>query len=149
MKNFRQLTEDMKQNPELSEKVEELDHKLRKNYYASMISALADLGYHVTESELLQKKEFGKLDEETLSDVSGGTFWLGDDAPDGHEIGCFLSFTYYGFADEYCYAMNGRHDFSSGRTEFGHNRRGRRIQRCYCKCGKCLVEELDRDVPLG
>ena len=135
MKDYKQLEEDMKQNPELAKKIEEVHRSLRKNYNTSLISALADLGYTVTEADLSEKTHSGKLDEEALSDVSGGMFWQGDDAPDGHEIGCLLGLFYYMTRKDYCPHFKGHHDFSSGDLKTEPDSSGKLVMRRYCKCG--------------
>ncbi len=55
-----------------------------------------------------------KVDDQQLSDVTGGGdgWWGRDEAPDGHDIGCWSDFSYYQTADDYCAAGNGRHIFS-------------------------------------
>ena len=37
------------------------------------------------------------LDVEDLDKVAGGVLWFGEDAPDGHEMGCVC--TYYKYKD--------------------------------------------------
>ena len=49
--------------------------------------------------ELSGAEEPVVLDENDLDQVAGGMFWFGDDAPDGHEIGCFA--TYYNTIEDY------------------------------------------------
>ena len=58
------------------------------------------------------------LSQDELDTVSGGAFWFGEDAPDGHEIGCFMA--WYDDWDEfdsthsstYCKGSHGRkHEF--------------------------------------
>ena len=33
-----------------------------------------------------------RVSEKEPEEVAGGDFWAGDDAPDGHEMGCFITF---------------------------------------------------------
>ncbi len=59
------------------------------------------LGYEVTAEELSTAiAETRELDDEELENVSGGKFWQGEDAPNGHEIGC-LEWYYRGWYDYY------------------------------------------------
>ena len=37
-----------------------------------------------------------KLSDDDITQASGGELWQGEDAPDGHEMGCML--TYHGFS---------------------------------------------------
>ena len=45
-----------------------------------------------------------EIDDEDMDAVAGG--WGGEDAPDGHEIGCFLNFTWYNDRGEAGYLSN-------------------------------------------
>lgn len=65
-----------------------------------------ELGFDVTAEELTQaEKELRKLPQDCenpeqlspddLDTVAGGGLWRGEDAPDGHEMGCNL--TYHGY----------------------------------------------------
>ena len=56
----------------------------------------------MTEQDISAGDDLVKLDEEELDDVAGGVFGFGDDAPDGHEIGCFANFSYYLSKDSFC-----------------------------------------------
>ncbi|MBO6301816.1 MAG: Nif11-like leader peptide family natural product precursor [Ruminiclostridium sp.] len=59
-------------------------------------------GYDVTIEELIEAEKEGrkskaaqtdeKLSFDDLEGVAGGSMWRGDDAPDGHEIGCKLCY---------------------------------------------------------
>ena len=70
-----------------------------------------------------RQKDDRKLSVDELDAVSGGVFWLGDDAPDGHELGCW-SYWYENWDDfyvenmyEYCYGAQGRrHEFGGVET---------------------------------
>lgn len=65
-----------------------------------------------------QEKEGKTLSMDELEAVSGGAFWLGKDAPDGHELNCFWVW-YDGWDDfdeqngaTYCKGTKGKkHDF--------------------------------------
>ena len=39
-----------------------------------------------------RKENAKKVDDKDLKNVSGGIFGFGEDAPDGHEIGCLLKY---------------------------------------------------------
>ena len=60
------------------------------------------------------EKSVKKVDDQQLSDVTGGGdgWWGRDEAPDGHDIGCWTDFSYYQTADDYCAKANGRHEYS-------------------------------------
>ncbi len=103
MKDFKQLREDVKTNGELAKKLEEADREHHKSGdMNSFIKAAAELGYEVTEQDISGKEDLVKLDEEELDNVAGGIFGFGEEAPDGHEIGCFANFSYYISASSYC-----------------------------------------------
>ena len=82
-----------------------------------------------------RQKDDRKLSVDELDAVSGGVFWLGDDAPDGHELGCW-SFWYETWGDfyvenmdEYCYGGYGRrHEFGDVETiKYGDELRPARV----------------------
>ena len=60
------------------------------------------LGFDVTEADIREtvaaavqarkEKTVQKLSDEDVAQASGGAFWTNDDAPDGHEYGCFLTY---------------------------------------------------------
>ena len=103
MKYFKQLQEDAANDKELAKKLEEADRESHKSGdMNSFIKAAAELGYEVTEQDISAGDDLVKLDEEELDDVAGGVFGFGDDAPDGHEIGCIFNFSYYVSASSYC-----------------------------------------------
>jgi len=67
------------------------------------------------QEEAKTSEEFAKkVDDQQLSDVTGGGdgWWGRDEAPDGHDIGCWTDFSYYQTADDYCANANGRHEYS-------------------------------------
>ena len=68
------------------------------------VAAIAgELGFEVTAAELTQaelalrlapanREKSVELNVNDLAQVAGGDFWAGDDAPDGHEMGCFITY---------------------------------------------------------
>ena len=52
----------------------------------------------LTQAELALRRASAKGEENMelsvndLDQVAGGDFWTGDDAPDGHEMGCFITY---------------------------------------------------------
>ncbi len=79
--------------------VEELVESGKRESEA-LVEVASKLGYEVTAEELAKAFAGAKeLDDEELETVSGGIFFFGDDAPDGHEIGCIL--TYYSSMADY------------------------------------------------
>lgn len=73
----------------------------------------------------LEDKELS-LDE--LKAVSGGYLWFGEDAPDGHELNCFLTY-YDGWSDfdsydanqrKYCIGSKGKkHEWADEQIDLG------------------------------
>ena len=82
-----------------------------------------------------RQKDERKLSVDELDAVSGGVFWLGDDAPDGHEIGCWNIWYedwddfYLAHVNEYCYGGQGqRHEFGGVETiKYGDELRPARV----------------------
>lgn len=97
-----------------------------------------------------RQKDDRKLSVDELDAVSGGVFWLGDDAPDGHELGCW-KFWYETWDDfylahwnEYCYGGKGqRHEFGGVETiKYGDELRPARV----CKlCHNCVYLDLKQN----
>ena len=97
-----------------------------------------------------RQKDDRKLSVDELDAVSGGVFWLGDDAPDGHELGCW-KFWYESWDDfylahwnEYCYGGKGqRHEFGGVETiKYGDELRPARV----CKlCHQCVYLDLKQN----
>ena len=68
------------------------------------VAAIAgELGFEVTAAELTQaelalrlapanREKSVELNVNDLAQVAGGDFWAGDDAPDGHEMGCLITY---------------------------------------------------------
>ncbi len=84
------------------------------------------MGYELSVEDMTaEDKECRELSEDELEAVSGGVLWFGDDAPDGHELHCFLTY-YSGWPDFYycnsCTYCNGgkgqKHEFEE--TTFMH-----------------------------
>lgn len=67
-----------------------------------------ELGFDVTgeevEKALRQLRETGEqpkdLDPDELDNVAGGYWWMGEDAPDGHEMGCDITYHHYSYQKE-------------------------------------------------
>lgn len=94
----------------------------KEPYEAAAIAG--ELGFDVTAEELIQagnelrrQPNNGEMPEvlslDDLDTVAGGSFWGGEDAPDGHEMGCALSYHGYDWSrstgnwcksDYYCVA---------------------------------------------
>ena len=98
--NAQKLFTELETNKELREKLSGLEKP------ADIVKAAAEAGYEITEAELieaekeLRKQRAQKTDElspDELESASGGTFWQGEDAPDGHELGCYLSYYRLGY----------------------------------------------------
>ncbi len=98
---------EMLKSEENAKAVEELVASGKKESEA-FVEVAAKLGYEVTVEELSRAIVADKeLDDDELENVSGGMFWFGEDAPDGHEIGCF--YLWYGkWEDYYSYRDTGR-----------------------------------------
>ncbi len=57
------------------------------------LKAASEIGYELDPDDLAAAdKEGRELSEDELEAVSGGMLWLGDDAPDGHEMFCMLTY---------------------------------------------------------
>lgn len=98
---------DVLQTDENIKLVEELVASGKKEGEA-LVEIAAKLGYEVTAEELAKTfAEARELDDEDLEEVSGGMLWFGEDAPDGHEIGCFR-FYYAGWDDYNQTKVDGR-----------------------------------------
>ena len=97
VENVKKFRKDLEENEEVKEKLKkELEiFKDSGKKEKELIPEIArKLGYDFTDEEFNEECSKGKeLSDEEISNVSGGLFWFGEDAPDGHEIGCF--YTYY------------------------------------------------------
>lgn len=98
--NAQKLFNELETNKELREKLAGLENP------ADIVKAAVEAGYEITEAELieaekeLRKQRAQKTDElspDELESASGGTFWQGEDAPDGREMGCFLAYHDYDY----------------------------------------------------
>ena len=98
---------------------------------AELTKKAVEAGYDVTEAELIEaeKEQRGaqaaktdeKLSLDDLDAVAGGGFWTGDNAPDGHEMGCAACYHHYDWQEEngiWCskswYCSHGRFSESCG-----------------------------------
>ncbi len=95
------------QKDENKKLVEELVESGKKESEA-LVEVASKLGFEVTVEELAKGLASSReLDDEELEKVSGGMFWLGDDAPNGHEVVC-LNWYYSGWDDYYAERDTGR-----------------------------------------
>ncbi len=71
---------------------------------AEVVAIAKELGFDVTAEELEEavkamRKAAGEATKELsideLGKVAGGIFWTGEDAPDGHEMGCFMTYHHH------------------------------------------------------
>ena len=71
---------------------------------AEVVAIARELGLEATAEELEQavkamRKTAGEATKELsideLGKVAGGIFWTGEDAPDGHEMGCFMTYHHH------------------------------------------------------
>ena len=90
---------------------------------AEVVAIARELGLEVTAEELEQavkamRQEAEEPKELTLDEMdkaAGGVWWTGEDAPDGHEMGCAISWHHYTYQKEnniWCnlaYYCNGKH----------------------------------------
>lgn len=83
---------------------EMLEARLHEKGPGEAVAVAAEMGIEVTEEELLAAEQMlrkgsgpnvEELDEADMDLVAGGARWQGDDAPDGHEMGCERFF--YGY----------------------------------------------------
>ncbi len=92
MEKMKMLLEALKSDENVKA-VNELIESGKKEREA-LVEVATKLGYEVTAEELAKAVAGTReLDDDELENVSGGILWFGDDAPDGHELGCFI--TYY------------------------------------------------------
>ena len=131
VENVNKFKKELVENKEVKEKVEkELESfKDSGKKERDLIPDIArKLGYDFTDEEF---KEANKIvSDEELSNVSGGKFWCGEDAPDGHELDCILTW-YHGWQDYYfknkicenCKSTHGYYETSSSFHcwDCGHN----------------------------
>ena len=93
VESVKKFRKDLEENAELKESVKkELEaFKNSGKKEKELISEIArKLGYDFTDEEF--EVDSKKLSDKELENVSGGMFGFGEDAPDGHEVGCFFFF---------------------------------------------------------
>ena len=93
VESVKKFRKDLDENAELKESVKkELEaFKNSGKKEKELISEIArKLGYDFTDEEF--EVDSKKLSDKELENVSGGMFGFGEDAPDGHEVGCFFFF---------------------------------------------------------
>ena len=93
VESVKKFRKDLDENAELKESVKkELEaFKNSGKKEKELISEIArKLGYDFTDEEF--EVDIKKLSDKELENVSGGMFGFGEDAPDGHEVGCFFFF---------------------------------------------------------
>ena len=99
---------------------EALQEQLREKTPKEAVEIARSLSFDVTEEELTQaaaafkaerakQNDLQKLSPESLDTTVGGMFWDGELAPDGHELGCLISWYGDGWQEKhkiYCGKMN-------------------------------------------
>ena len=92
-----------KQFLEQAMKDEALRARVSEKEPGEVAAIASELGFEVTAAELTQaelalrlapanREKSVELNVNDLAQVAGGMFWDGDDAPDGHEMGCFITY---------------------------------------------------------
>ncbi len=75
-----------------------------------VVAFAKELGFDVTAKELEEAvralrqaagEEPKELSPDEMDKAAGGTFWNGEDAPDGHEMGCALTYHGYNWSKEH------------------------------------------------
>ena len=98
--------ENAKKFLEQAMKDEALRARVSEKEPAEVAAIAGELGYEVTAAELTQaelalrlapanREKSVELNVNDLAQVAGGMFWDGDDAPDGHEMGCFITYHHW------------------------------------------------------
>ena len=92
----------------------ELRNECQEKEYDEVVARAKELGYEFTVEEMKtaineKRKESGnaevKLDAQDLDSFAGGALWMGEDASDGHEMGCIVSYHHEDWCrehHEYC-----------------------------------------------
>ena len=92
----------------------ELRKDVQKKESVDVLAKAKELGYECTAEELdtaveEYRKGSGnsdtKLEAQDLDHFAGGYLWQGDEASDGHEMGCLLTYHSYSWSEEnneYC-----------------------------------------------
>ncbi|SEG24588.1 nif11-like leader peptide domain-containing protein [Eubacterium ruminantium] len=91
--NVKRFKKEFEENEEFKEKVKkelEAYKDSGKNEREIIPEIAVKLGYDFTNEEF--EEDSKELSANELENVSGGMFWFGEDAPDGHEVGCFFAF---------------------------------------------------------
>ena len=100
----KKLIAELQTNEELKTKIVGIEDR------AELVKKAVEAGYDVTVEELIEaEKEFrkelaGKTDElspEELESAAGGKMWKADDASDGHESFCSLSYHHIDWHEEH------------------------------------------------
>jgi len=98
------VLENTKQFLEQAMNDEALRGRVMEKGPAEMVAIAKELGFDVTAEELEEavkamRKAAGEAAKELsideLGKVAGGIFWTGEDAPDGHEMGCFMTYHHH------------------------------------------------------
>ena len=80
---------------------EALRDRVMEEGAAEVVEIAKELGFDMTVEELEEAmkalrqaamQETKELSLEEMDQAAGGTFWGGEDAPDGHEMGCLASY---------------------------------------------------------
>lgn len=75
-----------------------------------VVEIAKELGFDVTVEELegavkalrqAAMQELKELNFDEMDKAVGGTFWGGEDAPDGHEMGCAITWHHYNWQKEH------------------------------------------------
>ena len=98
----KKLIAELQTNNELKAKIKDISDP------AELAAKAVEMGYDVTLDELVEaEKKFKtekakktRLSVEELEAVAGGMVWHGEDAPDGHEMGCVVSYHDYDYQEE-------------------------------------------------
>ena len=98
MGNITRFIEELKNNTEFAEKVDKVSNP------EEIIALAADVGIIITAEELpkmerefrreIEKATEGQMEElslEELESAAGGQFFEGEEASDGHEMGCYIT----------------------------------------------------------
>ena len=107
VENAKKFKKDLEENEELKANVKKELEALKDSgkKESELLPEIArKLGYDFTDEEFEEVSKV--LSDEELANVSGGMFGFGEDAPDGHEVGCFfffyLKWSNYYFANGIC-----------------------------------------------
>ena len=85
---------------------EKLQEQLRGKEPDEVVSIAKEMGFDVTEEDLTaavnelkevraKQGDLVLVSDDEVEQASGGAWWLGEDAPDGHEMGCGIF--YHGY----------------------------------------------------